>query len=301
MRQLLRRLLPLSVKVFLSHMYSKYIKPLPAYCRILPESGVNMDKRDVEIVVSLTSYPARITTVHMTIMTLLNQKVKPDKVVLWLAREQFPKGMAALPEKLLALQNVGLTIEWTHDIQSYKKLIPTLKLCPDAIVVTCDDDTFYPPHWLEMLMASYAKHPDCVHCHRGHTIRFDSNGKVLPFLKWEFESVSAEPSFLNFQTGIGGVLYPPHCLAAEVFNELAFMELATTCDDHWFWAMAVLNGTKIKIVENGIRHCIVNPKASTRFSLCKINTGADMQSNDDLVFAALCERYGLLPIIANKS
>lgn len=299
MRQILRRLLPLSVKVFLSHMYSKYIKSHPAYCCMLPESGVNIGKRDVEIVVSLTSYPARITTVHMTIMTLLNQKVKPDKVILWLAREQFPKGMGSLPKKLIALQNVGLTIEWTNDIRSYKKLIPTLKLCPDAIVVTCDDDTFYPPNWLELLMISYAKHPECVHCHRGHTIRFDSNGKVLPFLKWEFESVNTEPSFLNFQTGIGGVLYPPHCLAAEVFNEQAFMELAKTCDDHWFWAMAVLKGTKIKIVDGGIRKCLVNYKASTKYSLCKLNTGEDMQSNDDRVFAVLCEKYHLLEKVRN--
>ena len=118
MRQILRKLLPLKVKTFLVHMYLKYIKPLPVYCRILPESGLNMCKRDSEIIVSLTSYPARITTVHMTIMTLLNQKVKPDKVILWLAKEQFPKGMASLPKKLIALQNVGLKIEWTHDIRS---------------------------------------------------------------------------------------------------------------------------------------------------------------------------------------
>ena len=299
MRQFLRRLLPLSVKVFLSHMYSKYIKPLPAYCRILPESGVNIDKRNVEIVVSLTSYPARITTVHMTIITLLNQKVKPDKIILWLAREQFPKGVMSLPKKLLALQDVGLNIEWTHDIRSYKKLIPTLKLCPDAIVVTCDDDTFYPPHWLELLMASYTKNPDCVHCHRGHTIRFDENGNVMPFLRWDFESKNAKPSMRNFQTGIGGVLYPPHCLDAEVFNEPTFMELAKTCDDHWFWAMAVLKGTKIKIVDGGIRKCLVNYKASTKYSLCKLNTGEDMQSNDDRVFAVLCEKYHLLEKVRN--
>ena len=293
MRRWLRGLLPLGVKVFVSHLYSKYIKPLPAYCSVTSESGLNKGKRDVEIVVSLTSYPARITTVHMTIMTLLNQKVKPDKIILWLAREQFPKGVISLPKQLLALEDVGLTIEWTHDIRSYKKLIPTLRKYPDSIIVTCDDDTFYPPHWLEMLMESYTKHPDCVHCHRGHTIRFDADGKVVPFLKWHFESTNSKPSFLNFQTGIGGVLYPPHCLDPEVFNEQAFMELAKTCDDHWFWAMAVLKGTRVKIVEGGIRTCIVNPKASTAYSLCKINTGEDMKSNDDLVFAVLCDRYGL--------
>lgn len=301
MRRLLRKLLPLKVKIFLSYIYSRYIKPFPPYCKISQESGLNKTDRKVPVVVSLTSYPARISTVHTTIVTLLNQKYKPDKVILWLANEQFPNGVDSLPKKLLALREFGLTIEWTHDIRSYKKLIPTLKRYPDSIIVTCDDDTFYPPQWLEMLMGSYKLHPACVHCHRGHTIKFDGAGRVLPFLKWDFESVSVEPSFLNFQTGIGGVLYPPHCLHSEVLDERVFMSIAKTCDDHWFWAMAVLKGTKIKIVENGIRQCIVNPKASTRFSLCKINTGEDMKSNDDLVFAALCERYRLLPIIANES
>ena len=301
MRRLFRKWLPLSVKVFLSHIYSKYIKPLPAYCRITEESGLNKAKRDIEIVVSLTTYPARVSTVHTTIITLLNQRVKPDKIVLWIGRDKFPHGEASLPKKLLALQDIGLTIAWTNDIRSYTKLIPALQEYPNAIIVTSDDDILYPKYWLEMLVDSYNLYPDYIHCHRALTVKFDSNGNVLPFLKWQWESTNCDPSFLNFLTGVGGVLYPPHCLDPEVFNEQVFMELAKTCDDHWFWAMAVLNGTKIKIVENGIRHCIVNPKASTRFSLCKINTGEDMKSNDDLVFAALCERYGLLPIIANAS
>lgn len=301
MRKIAQRIVPLCVKVFLSHIWAKYFKPLPVYCRITSESGLNRETRNVEVIVSLTSYPARISTVHMTVLTLLNQKIKPDKIILWLAKEQFPSGMNALPKQLLALMDVGLTIKWTHDIRSYKKLIPSLKLCPEAIVITCDDDTFYPPYWLEMLMASYAKYPDCVHCHRGHTITFNENGNVMPFLKWDFESTNTKPSVRNFQTGIGGVLYPPHCLDAEVFNEQTFMELARTCDDHWFWAMAVLKGTKIKVVNDGIRKCLVNYKASTKYSLCKVNTGADMQSNDDRVFAVLCEKYNLLEKVKNDT
>ena len=38
-----------------------------------------------EIIISLTSYPARIKTVNQTIETLLNQSMKVDKVILWLA------------------------------------------------------------------------------------------------------------------------------------------------------------------------------------------------------------------------
>ena len=43
------------------------------------------------IIVSLTTYPARVQGVWVTIASLLNQTMKPYKVILWLAEEQFPK------------------------------------------------------------------------------------------------------------------------------------------------------------------------------------------------------------------
>ena len=63
-----------------------------------------------------------------TIKTLLKQTVKPDKVVLWLAEEQFPQKENELPSELLELQNFGLTIKWCTDIRSYKKLIPAFNV-----------------------------------------------------------------------------------------------------------------------------------------------------------------------------
>ena len=54
-----------------------------------------------KLIVSLTSFPARINTVHQVIESLLNQTKKADKIILWLAPEQFPNGEKDLPEKLL--------------------------------------------------------------------------------------------------------------------------------------------------------------------------------------------------------
>ncbi|MBQ2886366.1 MAG: hypothetical protein IJE43_21810 [Alphaproteobacteria bacterium] len=47
------------------------------------------DKINMKVIVSLTSYPARINIVHKTIESLLNQTYKADKVILYLAYEQF--------------------------------------------------------------------------------------------------------------------------------------------------------------------------------------------------------------------
>lgn len=63
--------------------------------------GVTSVKRKQKIVVSLTSYPARIDTVWLTIETLLRQSMKPDELILWLADEQFPS-KDLLPKKLIS-------------------------------------------------------------------------------------------------------------------------------------------------------------------------------------------------------
>lgn len=202
-------------------------------------------------IVSLTSFPARINTVNQTIESLLKQTIKPDKIILWLGFDKFPNREADLPYQLLESTKKGLTIKWCKDLRSYTKLIPTLKEYPNNIIITVDDDILYPENWLERLLNGYLKHPNMINCHRAHRIRFNNN-KLLPYKQWYGAINKTEPSFLNFLTGVGGVLYPPHCLYKNVLNVDKFQKLCPLADDIWFWAMAVLNKTKINVVENNI-------------------------------------------------
>lgn len=125
--------------------------------------GLSNKKQKPALIVSLTSYPERINTVSQAINTLLQQTLKPDKLILWLANEQFPNKELDLPADLLKLKELGLEINWCEDLKSYKKLIPSLHLFPDDIIVTADDDLYYQPDWLESLYKSYLKNPDCIH------------------------------------------------------------------------------------------------------------------------------------------
>src|SRR5688500_5188057 len=43
-----------------------------------------------ELIISLTSYPARFRTLHLSLRCLLTQSIKPDRIVLWIAREDLP-------------------------------------------------------------------------------------------------------------------------------------------------------------------------------------------------------------------
>lgn len=205
------------------------------------------------LIISLTSYPARIRTVHKTIESLLNQTYHAEKIVLWLAEEQFPNKEKDLPQNLVELTNgTNFEIDWCEDIRSYKKLIPTLRLYPDSVIITCDDDVVYDENCLEVLYDTHLKDPHSIWCHRGHYMLFDKNKELKPYRKW-FRCISThKPSFNILQTGVGAVLYPPKCFYKDILNKELFMELAHDADDIWFWAMVVLNGTKIGVVKNNL-------------------------------------------------
>ena len=56
-----------------------------------------------QVIVSVTSYPARINEVVLAIKTIYRQTMLPDKVILWLGEEKFPNKFDDLPKELLQL------------------------------------------------------------------------------------------------------------------------------------------------------------------------------------------------------
>lgn len=220
------------------------------YARMSPFYN-DIKKEYHEVIISLTSYPARINTVHLTIESLLRQSWRAEKVVLWLAPEQFPNREKDLPSQLLELTSRGLTIDWYHDIRSYKKLIPALRKYPDSVIVTADDDAIYPSNWLVELVNAYKKNKNAIHCHRCR--RVNREGKVInPYNTWGFIVKEDSCSYDNFFTGLGGVLYPPHSLHPKVMDERSFMTLVPDGDDIWFWGMALLKHTPINVFKKQI-------------------------------------------------
>lgn len=98
---------------------------------------------DRELIVSLTSYGCRVNSVALTIESIFQQTVKPNRIILWLSSDEF-LCLEDLPYSLRKLQERGLDILFCEDIRSFKKLIPTIKLYPEADILTIDDDVLYP-------------------------------------------------------------------------------------------------------------------------------------------------------------
>lgn len=203
------------------------------------------------VIVTLTSYPARIRLAAAAVATLLRQDTPPDAVVLWLDEEQFPGREADLPPEITGLFRRGLEVRWCRPgLRSYKKLVPSLETWPEGILVTADDDIFYPPHWLGGLLEEHAAHPGDIVAYRTRLIQFDPVGRPLPYVQWPLneEPEPAIPPALILPTTGGGVLFPPGSLHPDATDESTFLRVAPTADDLWFWSMAVRQGTRVRAV-----------------------------------------------------
>jgi len=277
--------------------------------------GITDIPRKIPLVVSLTSFPERINTVIKTIKTLLNQTVKPDVIVLWLAPEQFPNRENDLPKELIELQKFGLTIDWYKDIRSYKKIIPALKKYPHSIIITTDDDIYYAKDTVETLYKSYLEHKNEVQAHRCDWItlcekKTDSvsqENSRFPscIIKWEKtrelykDKHRGAASFHNRLTGYGAVLYPPDCFYKDVCNEELIKNTIPTHDDIWLWAMTALAGYKTRLVK-GYSESINYIEDSQQYGLCKINKkGAGMDLGE--AYDILLEYYPqIIEILKNS-
>lgn len=237
---------------------------------------------DSNVVVSLTSFPARIHHTWITVETLFQQEFKPWKVVLVLAEEEFPE--QKLPKRLSAQVERGLEVLWTDkNSRSYKKLLPTRSRYPDATIVTFDDDVYYEPWRLGQLVEASRQHPESVIGHRGREVTLGQAG-LRPYIEWKYATPST-PAHRTLLTGVGGILYPPHLLDHGLLLDLErAMRYCPTADDIWFWAVCLKSCASVRCLGHSAR-CQVK-KELARHSLDSVNRLGgqnDLQLNNVIV------------------
>jgi len=267
---------------------------LECFCRLAAhtarEPGVAPCADGPDVIVSLTTTAARLRTVSLAVETLLRQTLRPQRVILWLS-DQFHS--ADLPTALRRQQRRGLEVRFRRDLRSFTKLIHALREHPASVIVTADDDKFYPRDWLQRLRESYRRLPEFVHCHRAHGMILGVGNTLKPYLEWNFRSPGQiGPSLELFPTGVGGVLYPPGALHPEVFNSDAFLKLCPTADDVWFKAMSLLNRVPcVKVAPES--DDFPNIHGSQTRALCRQNW---RDGTYDLQIRAVFQEYDLLPL-----
>ena len=233
---------------------------------------INMEHGDEKrVIVSITSFPARINNVWQVIESLIHQDRQPDIILLYLSKVQFPNTYGDLPAKLIKLQQRGLQIIFVDgDIRSHKKYYYAFKEYYNDLVITVDDDVYYHPHTIDVLYKEYIKHPRNIIANNTTVIRYKDN-VLLPYLTWGGECSDSENLL---QIGIGGVLYDPSLLFDDVFNIDLAIQLCPLADDIWLNVMARLKKTPVHHTPLSLIYLPIYNKKDVKLN--SINNGQGM-------------------------
>ena len=239
------------------------------------------------LVVSLTSFPARIHDVWITVESIFQQTYKPSRVVLVLAEPEFPA--RKLPASLQAQVRRGLEILWVREnTRSYKKLLPVREKYPGSAIVTFDDDIIYEPWRLRQLVDKANQYPGAVIGFRGREVSLSGDTRFTPYMEWSLANEQSHPHG-TLLTGVGGILYPPGVMDSHMLFDIeAAQALAPTADDIWFWAVAVHSGVPVRCL--GYQDHITIRLNDIDNSLQKINCD---EGRNDKQLEAVVSTYNL--------
>lgn len=247
--------------------------------------GLNKNKeRETKITVSLTTFPDRFFSVKKTLVSILNQTTKADRIIVWLGSD-----VNIIPNYLLQFEKYGITfIRKTENLMPHKKYFYAMQEFPDDIIITIDDDVIYQKTLIEDLLKTYKKHPDCICANRVHFITKKTNGTLHNYNNWinDFR-LSKKPSYRLLPTGVGGVLYPPHSIPRIAFNIQNIKNVCLEADDIWLKFTELINHVKVVWSPTKHQNSCCQIQGSQKISLSKENTGNC--KNDEYI--AKCEKF----------
>lgn len=211
---------------------------LPVFLRNSGETLRNGER--LPVIVSLTSFPDRIGRVWMTVESMLCQSHKPEAVILWLSRTQFPAEEADLPDSLLRQRERGLSIRFVDDdIRSYKKFYYAFREFDKQFLLTIDDDLLFPSYFLKSIYDCKLQHPGDVIASFGFRFRWD---ETIGYIRVEDRKVEAGDSGNDLFFGSGGGTLLDTAVAKHMDAIETIRTLCPTADDIYLNALIRIGG-----------------------------------------------------------
>lgn len=275
-----------------SFFIPKWLERSDTICHLPAREYLAKYKIEKKIIISLTTFPARISEVWQVIECMKRQTVSPDKILLWLSKDQFPN--RCVPENLIQKTNDVFEIRFVDgDIRSHKKYYYAFNEFPNDIVILVDDDIYYPTTMIECLLSEHVKHPNAIIMRYGDILKYNDNGELLKYNEWFKEMPEAMVSpFLFFGTG-GGTLFQPKLLLEDVLDIDNARSVTPLADDIWLNAYVNLSRiNKIKI-KYSLPLCIKIENNQNLYSENVYNNKNDLQFEQIQKYCI--KRYGLNP------
>jgi len=259
-------------------------------------NNINNNKITNDILlVSMTSYPARIFGIYNVFLSLLNQSanITSYQCFLTLAKEEFSNGEKDLPLNVQKLiENGWIKMIWHRNILSHKKLMPIIQKYPDNDILIVDDDVVRTYNFIELFQKDHNLYPNDVIC--GIFVYYYDNKLEMKRLKGyknnNQREINPVPNII-FQTarpanGLGGVLYPKHTFSDHrFFNETLYTNLSLTSDEIWQYTFMIIENKILRqtsvIIDNSVN--LVEKTQTLKSTLSKINGKNYPIINDKLI------------------
>lgn len=186
-----------------------------------------------DYVISLTSHPARFSTLTIALDQCLNQILIPKQVYLNIAQSD----ISQLPDEVRKLESGGvLKIIPCEDLGPGKKLIPTLKQEANLPIIVVDDDLYFEADLTMQLMIQHQLAPRHVIASRVHKISYEKDGRPCAYSTWvKNYSLSNGPAEDLFPTSGAGTLYKKEFFHPDVVDTDSYKKLAFHTDDLWWY------------------------------------------------------------------
>ena len=211
------------------------------------------------VIVSLTSIKSREAALQETLASLIAQDIPSHyEIRVHLSQEPYlmDEGFAGEPAWVgeLATRNpqCSLSVHFVRNTGPYRKLLPVLEEFIDspmnAVIVTCDDDTYYESSWLRTLLHHHSLTGSIV-AYRGHTACLHSvDNSLSSYADWQKNTHKCHFSLANLPTGKDGVVYRPYYFDRSVLDVETAIRLAPTADDLWFRWHSLMRGVPCYLI-----------------------------------------------------
>lgn len=250
-----------------------------------------------DVIVSMTSYGDRVKRcAPYAIYSILKQTVRPEKIILWLDETKWNEDN--IPSLLKKCIRLGAEVRFCKDMRSHTKLLPALQNYPEHIVITVDDDLYYSKKLLAEILLAYNSDRSAIHAFKVQYPTYDEKGTLNPHSQWivshDIKDHANYDGRKIMALGFGGILYPPHALDNDVFDEEAFRKLCPYADDIWFFAMALKQDTPRKHVsENNVSYYPLDTLYQLFHSNAALQSINVAQGRNDLQMKDVLEYYKL--------
>ena len=207
------------------------------------------------VIVSLTTTRDRLHLLKFALLSLVEQSMKPDRIVVWVSADPYLRdhGVSSddfdyIVDEWLPKNGKELVeFRFCENTGPYRKLLPALKsFNENDLVVTADDDIIYGSKWLEELFECYNHNDgDGVVCARVRKIRKNYFGVRQSYICWRV-IYGSEVLVSNYVATFGaGAIVRVGLIKNENVVLDDYKLISPTADDLWFSRLLINEGVKV--------------------------------------------------------